>query len=584
MIEFSRRQQGLLLCSCLALATAIVYWPVHRFEFTNYDDNLYVADNPHLRDGLTLRGLRWALATPLDLWMPVTWSVRLLEYQLFGSNAGAHHLVNVLFHVANTLLLFGVLQRMTGAPWRSALVAGLFALHPLHVEAVAWVTGLKDVLSTCFGLLTIWVYARYVEEFTVRRSRWKVFYGLSLLLYALALMSKPMMVTLPLVMLLLDYWPLGRTDWAKPALARSGLATTERVKVTPAQLLKEKIPHFALAAGACMTTLWAQRAEGPLVSLEKLPLSIRIANALLSYVGYLVKTGWPKGLAVYYPLDANLSSAAASAAGAVLLGLTAAVIWRARRAPWLVTGWFWYLGMLVPVIGLVQAGVVPAMADRYSYVPLVGPFVMLCWSVPGRALERRVARVTAGCVSLAALVTCATLTRTQIGYWRDTETLFRHALSVTKNNWLAHNNLGIALGQAGKLDEAIEHCEQALRIRPGFPEAHYNLGMALGRIGRVDEAIGQYEQALRFKPDFPEAHYSLGNALFTTGNIPEAIAHYQQALRIRPDFAEAHYNLGVALEQIGQVQEAIDHYEQALRIRPGMTVARERLSRLQTTR
>ena len=577
MTEISRRQQSLLICSCLALATAAVYWPVHHFEFTNYDDTLYVAENPRLREGLTLRGLGWAFVTPLDLWMPVTWSVRLLEYQLFGLDAGAHHLVNALFHVVNTLLLFIVFRRMTGAPWRSALVAALFALHPLHVEAVAWVTGLKDVLSTCLGLLTIWAYARYAEQFTLRGPRVQVFYGLTLLLFALALMAKPMMVTLPLVLLLLDYWPLGRTRWAKPATIGSGPATGKSVKVTPGQLLKEKLSFFALAAGACAATLWAQRVEGPLVSLEKLPLGLRIANALLSYGGYLGKTFWPTGLAAFYPLDTNLSLAAATIAGAVLLGVTAAVIGRARRAPWLAVGWFWYLGMLAPVIGLVQVGVVPAMADRYSYVPLVGLFVMLCWSVPGSALEGRISRVTVCSAAVVALAVCAMLTGIQVGYWKNTETLFRHTLRVTRNNWLAHNNLGIALGRAGKIDEAIEHCEQALRIKPDFAEAHYNLGVALAQTGRMDEAIAHYEQALRFKPDFAEAHYSLANALLAMGDLEDAIAHYKQALRIKPDFAETHYNLGIALQQEGRVQEAMEHYEEALRINPAIAEAHNNL-------
>ncbi|HUI06552.1 MAG TPA: tetratricopeptide repeat protein [Verrucomicrobiae bacterium] len=577
MIEFPRRQQSLLLCACLALATVAVYWPAHRCDFINYDDNLYVAENPHLRAGVTLRGLSWAMTTPLDLWMPVTWLVRLIEYQLFGSNAGADHLVNVLFHVANTVLLFGVLQRLTGAPWRSALAAALFALHPLHVEAVAWVTGLKDVLSTCLGLLTIWAYARYVEEPAVRGSRRKIFFGLTLTVYALALMAKPMMVTLPLVLLLLDYWPLGRTHWAKAARARSGRTTRKDLEQNLGQLVKEKIPFLVLAAGACAATVWAQRAAGPLVSLENLPLGIRVGNALLSYVGYVGKTIWPTGLAVFYPFDAHLSLVAASVAGTVLVGLTAAVIWRVRRAPWLAVGWFWYLGTLVPVIGLVQAGVVPAMADRYSYVPSVGLFIMLCWSVPDGARQRRTLRVTVGSAAVAALAVCAVLARIQIGYWKNTETLFRHALNVTRNNWLAHNNLGIALGQAGKIDEAVAQCEQALRIRPGFPEAHYNLGLALGRIGRIQEAVAHYEQALRIKPDFAEAHYSLGNILLTMGDVENAIVHYRQALRVKPDFAEAHYNLGVALQQQGRAQEAMQHYEAALRLNPTIAGAHNNL-------
>ena len=600
MTPVSRRQRDLLISLCLALVTIVVYSPVLRFGFISLDDEPYITENPHLRGGLTLHGLGWAFTTPLDQWMPVTWLARILEYQAFGLNAGAHHLINVLFHIANTLLLFWVFNRMSNAPWRSALVGALFALHPLHVESVAWVTGLKDVLSMCFAMLSLWTYVRYVEQSTVGGSRLKVFYGLTLLFYALALMSKPMAVTLPFVLLLLDYWPLGRTTWAEPATGRC-------VHVTLSQLLKEKLPFFMLAAASCVVTLWAQRRAG---ALEGVPLR-HVAYAVLSYMGYLAKAVWPTGLSVFYPLDANPSMAAVMAAGIGLVGVTVAVIWRGRREPWLVTGWFWFLGTLVPVIGLVQVGLVQGMADRYTYVPFVGLFTMLCWSVPSSAMERRIVKGSVCVVALGALVACAALTEIQVGYWRGTETLFRHALKVTRGNWVAHNNLGsalLAMGKTpeaisqweqalqlnpkcvetynnlggalldeGKMTEAISQWEQALRLRPDYAEAHYNLGYVLSQTGKLENAIVHYERALQAKPDYPEAHYRLGNALLQTGKLRDAIAHYEQALQIKPDYAEAHCNLGVALQRAGRVLEAIKHYEQALRLKPDFAEAHNNL-------
>ena len=610
MTEASRRQRDILICVCLALVTTAVYWPVHHFEFTRFDDDLYLTDNPQLRWGLTFRGLRWALTTPLDQWMPVTWVARLLEYQVFGLNPGPHHLVNVLFHIANALLLFGVLKRMTRAPWRSACVAALFALHPLHVESVAWATGLKDVLSMCLSLLAIWAYARYVERLNVehstpytareqasnvkrrtnpalssprpspithrplvRRSLGEggsshMYYALTLLLFALALLSKPMVVTLPFVLLLLDYWPLGRTRWAEAAPTQaSGAASGQRVKVPSRQLLKEKLPFFALTAAVCMVTYWAQRGFGVVMSLEKQPPGMRIANALLAYADYLVKTFWPTRLAFFYPLHSSLPVAAVIGAAVGLVVVTAGVIWRARRAPWLATGWFWYLGTLVPVIGLVQVGK-QSMADRYTYVPLVGLFIMLCWSVPRRALERRTWQATVCVAAAAVLLACAAQSRVQAGYWKNSESLFYHALDVTRDNWLAYYNLGVDLRRMGQVREAVGYFEQAVRIRPDFAEAHNNLGVALTQLDRPAEAIGHYEEALRLRPGLVEAQNNLGAALELTGKRQEAIRHYEEALRLKPDFAEAHYSLGLALKQTGRVPQAIEHYEQALRIKP----------------
>ncbi len=609
-------KQVCIVCVLLAAAVVLVFGQTIRHDFVNYDDDEYFYANPHIQQGLTLRSVAWAFQTTYaGNWFPLTWLSLMLDVSLFGSGPAAPHFMNVLLHAGNTILLFLLLDRLTGAWWRSALVAGLFGLHPLHVESVAWVTERKDVLSTCFGFLALLMYGRYVQSRgQPLRSR---AYWLAVVFFALGLMSKPMLVTWPLVMMLLDDWPLGRqVSW------------------------KDKLPFFALAAVSSGVTVWAQRSGGALESLARLPVEIRAANALVAYVGYIQKTFWPVELAAFYPLRANLPATTVAGSVAVLVVVTALVIGRRHQAPWLLTGWLWYLTTLLPVIGLVQVGA-QAMADRYTYVPLIGLFIIACWSLPAR-------RIVVAPAAVVVLGVCATLSWVQVGHWKDTETLFRHALRVTRGNWLAHynlathasatgrvqdaiahyqqalsiepefaeahNNLGVLLTQEGRLDEAIGHLERALQIKPDSVEAHNNLGVALthaGRIeesvlhyrtalrlkpgyaqaaynwgrscvllGRLSEAIQHWQQALRIQPDYAEAHYDLGVALAASGRLPEAIEHWQQAVRINPDFAEAHYNLAVASEHAGKTTEAIRHCEEALRVRPDYAEARIRLERL----
>ena len=580
----------------LVIATVCVYLPVRHYGFVNLDDDEFVASNPNIAGGLTWQSVRWAFGAGLnhndrnvDYWRPLSFLSHALDIQLFGLQPAGHHLMNVGIHAAAAVALFLVLQSMTNAPWRSAFVAALFALHPLRVESVAWVTERKDVLSGLFFMLTLGAYTRYVHRpFSVPR------YLAVFFLFALALMSKSMVVTLPFVLLLLDYWPLGRTRWVPPAVAG------DHVALSPARLFTEKLPLLVLAAASSVMTFGGKAGRGRL-SFASLPLATRVANALLSYAGYIGKMCWPTGLAVWYPLHPGVSPAAVMVAGIVLIGGTIAVIREARRRPWLITGWFWYLGMLVPVIGVFQ-GAGEAMADRYPYIPMVGLFIMASWNAPSRATERRNLKVIACTAAIAVLVVCAALSRVQVGYWKNSETLFQHALDVTGDNCVAHNHLGIALeqtgkvreaighyeqalqinpdyaeahydlgstlAQAGRTPEAIEHLERALQIRPDYAEAHYILGMTLGLAGRMPEAIEQLQYALRIKPDLPEAHCKLGIALAQVGKIEDAIGHYEQALRIKPDYAEAHYNLGIALGQMGRIEDAIRHYEQALRIKP----------------
>jgi tetratricopeptide (TPR) repeat protein len=569
----SKRQQIVRqVCIALALviATVVVYLPVRDHEFVNLDDNVYVTENPNLRGGLTWRSVRWAFTAGLthddrnaDYWRPLCFLSHALDIECFGLRPAGHHLMNVAIHAVAAVALFLVLQSMTGAPWRCAFVAALFALHPLRVESVAWVAERKDVLSGLFFMLTLGAYVRYVRgPFSMSR------YLTVLFVFALALMSKPMVATLPFVLLLLDYWPLGRTRWARPA-------TGEVVTVSPSRLLQEKLPLFALAVALSVVTFWGQRHAGG-IEFVRVPPGIRVANALISYVDYIGKMFWPTRLAVFYPLHPILP-AAAIGAGVGLIAVTAAVIWGAGRRPWLVTGWFWYLGMLVPVIGLVQ-GAGEAMADRFVYLPLVGLSIMLCWSVPSRVMERRGRKVITGGAAAAVLAVCAALSRAQVRYWKDSETLFRHALlNVTRDNWLAHNNLGGALEQAGKHEEAIEHYKQGLRINPDHFEALNNLGVILEQTGKNQDAIKCFRQVLRIKPDFAEAYNNLGIALLQLGRVQEATAQWEQALRINSDYADAHNNLAIALEQTGKVRKAIGHYEQALRIKPDYADAHNNL-------
>ncbi len=572
MIGFasSKRQQIVrqaFIALGLVIATVVVYLPVRHYDFVDFDDNSFVTENPNIRDGLTWRSVRWAFTAGLihtdrnaDYWRPLSMLSHAVDIEWFGLRPAGHHLMSVAIHAAAAVALFLVLQSMTNAFWRCALVAALFALHPLRVESVAWVTERKDVLSGLFFMLTIGAYVGYVRH----PFSWARYLAVALW-FALGLMSKSMVVTLPFVLLLLDFWPLGRTQWAEPVVGGN-------VTATPGQLLKEKLLFFALAAASGLVTLWGQTKPDGKGLLAKIPLGMRVANALLSYGRYIGKMAWPTGLAVWYPLEPGQSAAVAMVAGIGLVGVTIAVIRGARRRPWLVTGWFWYLGMLVPVIGVFQ-GSGEAMADRFTYLPSIGLLIMLCWSVPSRAMERWNLKVITGVAAVAVLAVSAALSRVQIKYWRDSQTLFRRALDVTRDNWLVHDNLGVILTQAGKMQEAMQHLEQAVRIKPDFAEAHYNLGTALSQVGRIDEAIAHYEQALRINPDFAEAHYNLGNALTRLGRIPEAIAHYEQALRINPDYAKAHGKLGIALDQVGKTEEAIAHYEQALRIKPDFAEA-----------
>jgi protein O-mannosyl-transferase len=553
---FAGWRLDLLIYFALLLATFAVYAQVRHFSFLNYDDPDYTTGNVHVRQGLTAQGLAWAF-TSRDAanWFPVTWVSHMLDAQFFGLDSGWDHLHNVLLHALAAILLCVFLQRATGARWRSALVAFFFALHPLHVESVAWVAERKDVLSACFWFLTLWAYVRYTA-----RPGWGRYLAVTLGL-CLGLMAKPMVVTLPFVLLLLDYWPLAR-------LRQQGR-----------RAIWEKLPLFALSAAAAAITYLVQQNAG---AVKPVPLATRLANATLSYALYIQKTFWPTRLAAFYPYPRHFAFVPVLAAGLLLAVVTAVAIALRRRAPYLLTGWGWFVVTLVPVIGLVQAGG-QARADRYMYIPMVGLLIMLVWGA-AEIFEKWHAKALAVPLAAAACVACAALTWVQVGYWRNSETLFRHALDVTSNNALANHNLGnYLMVSPGRLSEAIPYLQAAVRIDPDSPPAHTDLGSALARSGRLPAAITQFEDAIRLDPNAPIPHNNLGSALAQSGRVPEAIAEFQTALRLDPNYDEARRNLaavqaggstethlsrGVALLKAGDPSGAVAELETAVRLDP----------------
>ena len=569
------RHRNLLIVSLLVLATLTVYWDLQHHGFVNFDDGKYITDNAHVKEGLTWDGFCWAFTTThANFWHPLTWLSHMLDCQLFGLNGGGHHLTSLFLHLANTVLLFVVLLRMTNGVWESAFVAALFALHPLHVESVAWASERKDVLSTFFWILTMGAYLSYVEGPTANR------YFLVVLCFVLGLMAKPMLVTLPFVLLLLDYWPLGRFT------RQYRNSSTEHAKMGPnhkgpfergLHLLHEKIPLLVFAVAASAVAFVAQETGGATKSLALFPIEARVANALMSYVAYLGKTLWPSNLAVFYPHPGTSSTVSQFAvAGFLLLLLSVCAIRFARSHPYFLVGWLWYLGTLVPVIGLVQVGD-HGMADRYTYVPLIGLFIALCWGLPALLkgwLHSRTALAATAPALLAILMVCSWY---QVGHWQNSRTLFEHALRVRQSSPLAHTDLGVALVEQGNLGQAVWHYTQALRINPAYLGARLNLGSALAQQGKHDEAIAHYEEALQTKQGLAEGHFNMANALTALGKLDAAISHYREAIRIAPDDPDMHNNLGIALARLNRPEEARFHFRVALRIKPDFENARHNL-------
>jgi len=586
----------------LAVATLAVYWPVKSYDFVNYDDPDYVTANPHVQTGLTWANAAWAFTTGrAGNWHPLTWLSLMLDVELFGSGPARLHLTNLLFHTANTVLLFLLLRRLTAATWRSALVAALFALHPLHVESVAWVSERKDVLCAFFGLLSLWAYARYAGAEIGNRKSEIGNYILALFFFALGLMSKPMLVTLPFVMMLLDWWPLGRI-------------TNYELRITNFKLLLfEKIPFFALAAVSCVVTFIAQQNSGAVAALVKIPMAARLENAFVSIARYLGKTFWPVSLANPYPHPGHWPILPALLAFALFAGLSSMAIGFRNKFPYVFTGWFWFVGTLVPVIGLVQVGI-QSMADRYTYMPLIGVFTILVWGLGAVCANRRLPKPLIFFLAMTVLAACAFRTRDQLRHWQNNEMLFRHTLAVTKNNYLAYNNLGTWLSKKGRIAEAMDCFNKSLQIEPDDSDVLYNFGNAYAKIGNWDEAISNYqralqiapaqadildnlgfalaakkqygeavtnfEAALKLDPDSADAHNNLATVLFIERRFDEAARQYQEALRINPDDPHIYSNLGDVLVRLGQIPDAVKCYQEALRLDPGDAAVEGRLRAL----
>jgi Flp pilus assembly protein TadD len=541
-----------LLVGALAVAP---YLPAGTGAFVNLDDPAYVLRNDHVRGGLSLANARWAFtAFYAANWHPLTWLSHQLDVTLFGLDPRGHHLDSVLLHGAAAALLFLALARLTGRRWPSAAVAALFGVHPLHVESVAWVAERKDVLAGLFFMLTLLAYERAARRGRVLRS-------VALpALFALGLMAKPMLVTLPCVLLLLDFWPLGRLGPPRGAAP----VPADRWR----DLVVEKLPLLALAAAAGVVTVLAQGARGAVQSVDLVPLGQRLGNALVSYAAYLGTTLWPVRLAAYYPHPGGtIGAPALLGAGLLLAALTGAAVAGRRTRPALAAGWLWFAGMLVPVIGLVQVGA-QARADRYTYLPLIGIFVAVAWVAAALpALRRRPALL--GALAGAAILACGARSVVQTGYWRDSETLWRRTLAVTDDNWLAHNNLGLVLKDSGRAAEAIEHFRAVLRIAPDLAGTSWNhLGMALAAAGRTDEAEAAFRESIRARPQFAEARCNLG-LLLLPRRPAEAVAALGEALALRPDLFEARYALAQALVAAGRPAEALPHFREAARLRPG---------------
>ncbi len=583
MTNITNKKINFYIYIILAAVTFAVYLRVISNGFVNYDDNKYITENPYTQSGLNLNSIKWAFEGKLDYWNPLTLLSHTLDCQLFGLNPAGHHMVNLLFHIINVLLLFGTLRMMTGAVWQSAFVAVIFAIHPLNVESVAWISERKNVLSTMFWLLTICSYWKYSKALNIK------WYLLTLLFFVMGLMSKPMVVTLPFILLLLDYWPIQRlkslSEWK-----------------TEGKLLVEKIPFFVLSAILCVITFLRQKAVGTVATIDEVPFSIRLTNAVVSYGKYITKEIWPTKLAVLYPLlnEIVIWEIIVSAAGLVAISIF--IIKYGRKSKYLLVGWLWYLGTLVPMIGIIQVGK-QAMADRYVYVPMIGLFIIIGWGIcelTEQWVHRKIIlKISAGGVIGALSI----LTFIQVGYWKNSITLFEHTLAAAaRDSHLIHyylgaayidngeyekakseldnairikpdyadayNSLGIYYYKVGHYEEAIAACNQAIRMNPNDGEAYNNLGIDYYKLGRYEEAEKAYKQAISINPDFAEAYNNLGSLYGTEGYYEKLIEACKAAIKIKPNYAEAYYNLCIGYDRLGRYQESIEACKQMIQIKP----------------
>lgn len=568
------RPGTLAIAAGLVVAVIVLFGRSAGFDFCNYDDPDYVIDNEHVRSGLTAESVRWAFtSTEYANWFPLLWLSLELDYQLWGTNsvgqlsAAGFHAINVVLHLANTLLLFWLLRSATGELNASGCVAALFAVHPLHVESVVWVTERKDVLSTLFWMLTLLAYVRYAARPSMLR------YSLVAVLLALGLMAKQMLVTLPCVMLLFDYWPLRRWGWPQ-ASPPTGAATAPGFSpATAPWLIGEKLPLLALSAAAGLVTVWVQATGGALSPVDRLPLVYRLMSVPVAYLAYLVKTAWPAHLAVFYPHTQQVQLPWLTAIAATLLAAITYAAVRARRSsPWFVVGWLWYLGTLVPVIGLVQVGR-QGIADRYTYIPLIGIFLAVVWWVKSLAASGRLSSRLSVLLAMSALVSFAACTWVQVGYWRDSVTLWQHALEVSGHNAQVLDGLGQALSHSNRDREAIPYLRELTRLMPDYETAHVNLAVALLKLEQFDDGRRELEESLRINPRSAAAHFNLGRLDYLQGKPDSGLSHLRQSVRHNPKSYEAHMMLYGILNEQGKRQEAAEHLKAAQKSAPAATTS-----------
>ncbi len=586
-----------LIIIILIIACAAAYGRILSNEFINFDDPVYIIENQHIKSGFSVETVKWAFTAVVSSnWHPLTLLSHTLDWSLFREHAGGHHLVNLLLHIFNVILLFLFLNKITKNLWPAAFAAALFALHPLRVESVAWAAERKDVLSMFFGLLTLYAYAFYVEKPRVSK------YILCLILFMLALMSKPMLVTLPFVLLLLDYWPLER--WKKETKAtneenrvkvvqvkkkgkqyktqfiKQNISVPAKEQPTISQLLWEKVPFFILAIISSIVTVWAQQTGGALVSFQGLSFPERFMNAVVSYVLYLRKTFWPVDLAIFYPYQHALPLWQFLGSLLILLLISVVVILYIRKLPFLFVGWFWYLGTLIPVIGLVQVGA-QSIADRYTYLPSIGIGIILAWGLISLLPKERLQRIILIPLAVIIIILLTALTWRQCGYWKNSITLFNHALNVTTDNYLAHDCLGVALDVTGKHQEAVSHYRDSIKINTNYANAHYNLAGSLKDQGIMEEAMQQYRETLYLNRYYKNAHNVLGLILeMYYKKIDEAIYHYRLELKIQPDNPGVHFNIGLALAKNNELKEAEEHLRISLKLQPDYREAHQALKLL----
>ena len=592
----------LLICLVLAALTVAVYWQIKDSGFIKLDDNLFVYQNAYVQSGLNWNSIRQAFSTELlerAGWVPLTWLSLMLDTEILGFHPSSYHLTNLLLHVINTILLFLILRRMTKTLWSSAFVAALFAIHPLHVESVAWIAERRDVLSTFFMMLTLGAYGYYVEQRNLK------LYAFVLLFFILGLMAKPMLVTLPFVLLLLDFWPLERfgeikpvqkmqTEVLKPEITgkpkkKSGKKgdlkeipefrkTMEIQKPGETEykwsliypLLLEKLPLFVITIVLSFATFVAAQSEGYIADV--IPLGTRIGNAFISYISYIGKMLWPFNLAVFYPYPGRVIPWQVFGSIFLLSGITLAVIWRAKRFPYLSTGWFWYVGTLAPVIGVVQLGA-QAMADRYTYIPLIGLFIMVAWGVPELLKKVHYRKEILWAVSVLCILCLSVITWKQVGHWRSSLTLFDHTLSVTDNNWLAYDGRCAANNEAGNYRQAIEDCDKALQLKQLYVTAYNGRGNAYSALGNYKQAVEDYSRAIEIKQDYADAYYNRGIAYAALGNYKQAIEDYSRAIKITPGHTDAYNDRGAAYYILGNYNQAIEDFSRAIKINPNFTGA-----------